>query len=120
MKLSMKKLTQIKPSLQKLLSQDIPVKTSFKLTKWIKTLNPEYESFEESRKKLFEKYGTKNIEGNLEIKPEKAVIFNKEFKELLKIEVDVKLDKIKLEDLGEKIEISPLDLSNLVEILIKE
>lgn len=120
MKLSMEKLVQIKPSLQTLLSQDIPVKTSFKLTKWIKTLNPEYESFEENRKKLFEKYGEKNIEGNVEIKPKNIEIFNKQLRELLDIEVDVKLDKIKLEDLGEKIEISPLDLSNLVGILIKE
>ena len=109
----------IKPSLQKLIAQDVPIKIAFKVGKIIKVLDSEYTVFEESKKKLFEKHGEENIEKNLEVKPENMKVFTKELNELLSIEVDIDIEKIKLEDLGEEVKLSPIDASNL-DILIEE
>lgn len=118
MKIKISKLVNIKTSLEKLMNLDVPIKTAFKLGKIVKNFNNEYEVFEESKTKLFKKYGERNKEGNLEIKEENSKIFKKELEDLLSIEVNIKLTKVDLKELGD-VKLSALDIDNL-DILIKE
>jgi len=115
--MKVRNLISFNASLKKLLIQDLPVKISFKLGKLIKPLNEEYKIFAENKKKLFTKYGEEE-KGQVKIKPENTKAFTKDFEELLNIEVEIDIPKIKVDDLGD-IKISPLDMSNL-DILIQE
>jgi len=119
MKIKVRKLVEMKPSLQKLITQDIPVKTAFKVGKTIKVLEKEYEVYEESKRKLFKKYGEENIDGNLKIKEENIKVFNEDLEELMNIEVDIELQKIKIGELGEDTKLAGIDMFNL-DILLEE
>lgn len=118
MKIQVRKLVDIKSSLEKIMSLDIPIKTAFKISKCIKNFNNEYSSFEESKNKLFKKFGEENKDGNLEIKKENEEKFKKELEDLMDIKISINIPKVTLKELGD-IKISALDIANL-DILIKE
>lgn len=119
MKIKIGKLLEMKKSLEKLISlDDIPIKTSFKIAKSIKNFNDEYTAFEDSKTKLFKKYGEENKEGNLEVKKENIEKFKKEIEDLMEIKINIKVPKVTLKELGD-IKISPGDIANL-DILIVE
>ena len=118
MKIKIRKLLEIKQSLEKLISLDIPIKTAFKISKSIKNFNDEYAAFEDSKIKLFKKYGEENEKGNLEIKKENTEKFKKELEDLMEIKINIKVPKVTLKELGD-IKISAGDIANL-DILITE
>lgn len=118
MKTKVRKLLEIKSSLEKLVSLDVPIKTAFKIGNSIKNFNNEYAAFEDSKMKLFKKYGEENEDGNLKIKEENIEKFKKELEDLMDIEINIKVPKVTLKELGD-IKISAGDIANL-DILIKE
>ena len=117
MKLTLKKLISVKPSMKKLLNQDLPIKISYNLSKLISELNEEYTLFEEKKQLLFIKYGEEK-ENKISIKQENVKTFTKDIGDLLDIEVEIEVTKVKLNDLGD-IKLSPLDMLNL-DILIEK
>ena len=115
--MKLKELVNLKPSLEKLIVQDLPIKIAYKLSKLVKRLNEEYVIYSKNKNNLFEKYGTKEKE-KITVKPENMKQFKKDLEELLEIEVKMNIDKIKLSDLN-TIKISTIDMTNL-DILIEE
>ena len=118
MKVAMRELVGMKSSLQKLIGKDLPIKTAFKLGKLNKYLSDFYAIFDENNTKLFRKYGEEKEKNKIIIKNENIHKFNAELEELMALEVEITLDKISLNELGD-IQLSPLDISNL-ELLIEE
>ena len=110
--------------LSKLNNSILPVKTSYKLSKNIKTIDKEIVLYNEERQKLINKYATKNEAGENKIENGSFEIedienFNKEHKELLDIEVDIKIEKINIDELAKSdLTITPGELF-LVDYLIK-
>lgn len=102
------------PALNGLLGERLPGRTSYKLMRFAKQVQENFAIYDEARKKMVEKYGTKQKDGSYKIpkKSEKAV--DKEFKEILEIEEEYDLKKIKL---PKKIEITPRDMLVLEDIL---
>lgn len=124
MKLSNERLINSVGVLSKLNNSELAVKTSYKLSKNIKTLDKEIVLFNEEKQKLINKYAVKNEKGENKIENGNFEIadrenFNKEYRELLDIEVDVKIEKINIDELAKSdLTITPGELS-LIDYLIK-
>jgi len=121
LKIKLGDLNIILDSLNKLIDKEVNIKTSYKLSKLFKQLINEYNHFDENRIKLLNKYAEKDNNGEVKVNKENNSVFildvnkgkfNKEFSELVSIEVEFVFEKVRLDDLGDTI-ISPRDLFNL-------
>jgi len=121
MKIKLGELNIVLESLNKLIDKEISIKTSYKISKLIKQLVNEYDIFEEKRMKLINKYAEKDEIGNVRVDKENNSVFildnnkekfNKEINELVNIKVEIIVEKVRLDDLGD-IMVSPRDLFNL-------
>jgi len=111
-------------SIANLSAQKLPVAVSYKISVFIKKMQPELTSFNEKKNELVKEYGTVklNEEGketeNYEFKGENIAKFNEKIEELLDQDVAIEVPDIKLADLGD-ITIEPRNLINIA-WLIKE
>jgi hypothetical protein len=117
--MKLKQLIESVPSIQELIKEPLPVKTSFKLSTFISKMNPEIEAFDKVKKdKIIEYKGERQKDENgreintFKIPDENVEKFSKEIKELLEQEVDIDVPDINIEDLGD-IKIKPEFLMGL-------
>ena len=111
MKLTNKQIINSIDSLKNLSGKELDVKTSFIIAKNIKAIDEISDIFVSEKMKLVNKYGTKDKEGNLKVEDNGAVEiaknnlkeWNRSYAEHLKIENDVDIQKIKLNDLDIKV-----------------
>ena len=107
MKLTNKEIVNSIEALKNLSTKELNVKTSFKIAKNIKTIDEISNIFIEEKRKLVNKYGTKDDKENLklddngvaEIAKENLSEWNRSYEELLEIENNIEIEKIKLSDL---------------------
>jgi predicted ATP-dependent protease len=120
MQVKIETLINVMGSLGNLGKMVLPIKTAHKLSKLTKMVNEELKTYDESRQKLVQKYKTDDPEdkGMVKIKPECVEEFNKEYKELVEIEVELNWEPMTYSELGD-ITISAVDL-NALELFIKE
>lgn len=93
--------------MQELSTRTLRSRPAYKIAKLLKEVNNEYQIFNEQRRALIEKYGTKDENGqlavdengNYRIVQEKIGEFNKELQELLDTEINLNCSKIDLDDL---------------------
>ena len=124
MKIKLSKLVNAVSSLQGLSKRDdLPIKVAYALVKNYKKIDTELKAFEETKNKLFEKYGEKVVldkKGNVvedeskgkkvtRIKKEHIETFNKEIDKILEDEIDLQVHKIKIE-IFEDVKIKPQTL----------
>jgi hypothetical protein len=107
----MSELREITGSLSKVLSQDLPIKQAYRMSKMAKAINSELKEFNEMREKLIRKYGERDEQGNISVK-EKANEFNEEFQPLLEEEIELSLIPIDLNEI-QNVKLSPIDIANL-------
>ncbi|MCK4260030.1 MAG: hypothetical protein KAX49_13710 [Halanaerobiales bacterium] len=108
--------------LKNLSSLNLPIKISFKLSKIIKEISSLTKIINEEEKKILDKYGEKDKNGEfvkvldkdgninpntIKIKKNEVENCNKDMNELREIENEIDIEKIKIEDLGEDLKISP-------------
>lgn len=113
-KIKLGELKNIVDSFNILLDKELPIKTSYRLSKLIKPIFVEYQTFEESRIKIITKYGEKDKNnelimsenGSVNIDKNKIIEFNKELAELCDLEIEISFDKFKLSDFSD-INIAP-------------
>lgn len=118
MRVTIETLYGMQQSLGKLLVQDLPASSAFRLGRVAKTIHTELESFEENRIKLVQKYGEKSEDGSVRVTPGNLTKFSDELKGLMSVEVTLDFDPIPFADLqGTKL--SALDMNHL-EMFIKE
>ena len=100
-------------ALREISNEDIPLKAAVRITRTIKEVDNVLEVFNDSKKKLFEKYG-EEVEGQegSRIKEENVEVFNEKYIELLKQEVDIDFVEVDVEDLGD-INVKPSVLMTL-------
>jgi hypothetical protein len=123
----MKLSTLIEPNfhtaVKKLISQDVPLSAAFKLKGIIKRCDEEIAKYEEVRKVALEKLGDRDEQGNL-LQTENGSVklsqgnmqkFAVELSALLSSEVDV--GKLKISDLGDKVNLSMSDLLALGDLI---
>ena len=124
MKLTNKQIVESRVAIQKVLSQDLSVRTQFKLNKNVSELNKVISIYEDGRQKIIEKYCDKDKEGNPIIEngcyifKEKNEQFNKDFNDLNDIENEVEIETMTLDEL-EDIKLNNAEF-NAIKFLIKE
>jgi len=111
MKLSLKTIINSVTGLQGLSNLKLPIVTSFKISKVLKQINAELETFNEVKNKRSDEMGLSEKKQE-DITPEENKKWNEEIKELTSKEVDIDVTKIKLSELGEE-KIEPYILSQL-------
>ena len=111
LKLNNKEIVNSIEALKNLSTKELDVKTSFKIAKNIKTIDEISNLFIEEKRKLVNKYGTKDDKENLklddngvaEIAKENLSEWNRSYEELLEIENNIEIEKIKLSDLDVRV-----------------
>lgn len=124
MKLTNKEITDSVQAMSKILSQDLAIKTQFRLNKNVDKLNGIIATFEKSKKSLIDKYADRDDKGKLLVTNNMYTFkkhneeFNKEFNELLAIKNEVYIEKISINEL-EGIRLNNAEF-NSIKFLIKE
>ena len=101
-----------------IMGEKVDFKLAYRLTKILKKLEGELESFREAQKVILIKYGKKEKDGRMRLQPDKLEDFNKDLNELLNSEVDVEFEPIPMEKIEAMGAITPqvmLQLSEFVE-----
>ncbi|MDU1309877.1 MAG: hypothetical protein SO297_02150 [Clostridium paraputrificum] len=116
MKLSNERLVNSVGVLSKLTNLELPIKLSYAFSKNITKIDAELKAYNVEKRKLLNKYGEKDNEGNLK-QNEKGEVnildienFNKEIAELLQCESEIDIHLIDLDKVDVKINITPGEL----------
>jgi len=107
-------------ALSKLAKINLKARPAFYASKLIKAADAEIQEFNDTRLNLIKKYGEKDEngelitddKGNCKIMPDSVSTFQQELKELIDVEIELNVDKIKIEDI-ENIELTPEDMTIL-------
>jgi len=116
LKLSNERLVNSVGVLSKLTNLELPIKLSYAFSKNITKIDTELKVYNVEKRKLLNKYGEKDNEGNLKQneKGEVTILdienFNKEIAELLQCESEIDIHLIDLEKVDAKINITPGEL----------
>jgi hypothetical protein len=97
------------PALARLAEQRFPIKLSYKLTRIVDAAQRELKRARELHEKLVKQYGKSSDGQTWTVSPAKLEPFNKEYDELMALDVEIWGDLIQLDDLGE-VDISASDL----------
>ena len=119
MKVKLFDVNRAHPAMKKLLDQKLPVKAAFKLGRFVKALNDVYESLEEQRVALVEKYGTKLEDGSHKVTGEAVIQFQTEFGELLQVDAEVSTEPVTM-DMLDKIELTVMEALALEPFMVEE
>lgn len=111
---------------RELSAKTLPVKTAFNIARLIRELDKENTTFDESRRQIIEKYAERDEngrikqtpEGNIQLQQDKIEECNNELIELLNTTIEINVDKISVDALGD-IELTPVQMINL-EAFIEE
>lgn len=96
MKVTLHQLSNAYPVLMNLASQPLPIPTAFKLKGINKKISEQIVDFDESRIELCKKYGTLEEGATSYTFNGHQAQFEKEFAELLAVEVDMEVEKLNL------------------------
>jgi hypothetical protein len=108
-----------------LASAKIPARAGFILAQNLEMISKLAETYEKQRVKLVEEFAEKDADGkpvtvpaengrtNIKLDPARVVEFNKQFEELLNVETELALKKIKLDDIG-AVELTTGELANIL------
>jgi hypothetical protein len=119
MKITLREINEIRPSLESLLKISIPAKISFKLGRLCNQIRNEFKECENQRENLIKKYGQEDKEkGEIRVLPENIEKFTNELRSLLEVEVDLNFDPVSIGDFGE-INL-PVELMANLHMFIKE
>lgn len=110
-KIKLSELRDITGSLSKVLSQDLPVKQAYRLSKLAKAVQAEIKELNEHRERLIKKYGERDEKGNLAVKS-RVDEFQNEFTPILDEEVELSFIPLDMNDV-DGLKVSPLDIANL-------
>lgn len=110
-------------AINKIGTTNVPILTAYRVMTVSSKLEQERQKFDELRRALVNKYAPKDETGEIKkddkgqysVDPEQIESFLKEINELL--EVDVETAKIKLSALGDKLEITALELQALGDLI---
>ena len=125
MKLKVRQILEIKPSLEKILEKELPSKVLFRYFKMMKLFMESFDDFHKIRDQKLEEYGQALPEVMGQPKQyafeteEKKISFAKEIEDLLNEEVDFgEVEKIKQSDLeSSNIELSFTDMMKLTDFI---
>lgn len=118
LKLSMREILEMRSALEKLISQDLPIKVAFKYSVLYEKIKQNLKVFEDLRDKIFEKYKITNANFIFD-SPEIKLNFENDFNELLNMEIDFgMIELLDFQLLNENINLSIRDIIELKKLFI--
>lgn len=125
MKLARLTDSRLHAALRKLSAAPLPLRVAFKLKGIQAKVDEELKKFEEVRQGALEKFGKKDADGKLvtkddgqvEFEPGQLKAFAEELNELGT--TDIEMSSVKLDELGDKVELSVDELSLLGNIIVE-
>ena len=89
-------------ALSNLAAEKMKAKQAYRVSRVLMEANSHLEAFNSARDNAVEKYGKKNGDGNIEVKPgsKESKKFNEEITALLDEDVEMKFDRIDLKEIG--------------------
>lgn len=109
MKITMMKVLNIREELDALFTKDIPIKASWKISKFIRQIENEYNDFQRNRTKIQDKYIDKTIG---KVPDDKLELFRNDIEDLLDVEVELNVEPIDIKELGD-VSMPPLALAKM-------
>lgn len=99
-------------------TEGLPFKVALSLSKDIREIDDILTVYEQKRKELINKYGKKNEKGELMVNNDQVELIDKtafanEFNQLVSEDVDLKLTKIRIDDLENSRGLTPNDISKI-------
>jgi len=114
MKLKLSQIVNGYSALMAVGTEKMPIKPAYSLQRNMRLLQPEAEQFEKTRVDLIKtKYGKQGDGDSYTVSADQLPAFQKQIEELLSVEIDVDVHTIKIVELSDKFEISPVALMNL-------
>lgn len=98
--------------LKKVLGCPLPVKTAFRVGKFINEIQPVLTAYEDARVKIVTKFGTKKDDGTYQVEEQSRFEFTKELNTLLEEPLTCDVPTLKLDDLN-GVQLTPMECSNL-------
>ena len=117
MKITYEQLYRSYPVFNQLMDEALPINTTRKFKMFIESVNPHLEQIESVQNELLKKYSDETEKDVFEIVPENRPKFLKELQKYLQFEIEVAWDKIGIDELGEKVNISIKDLETISYLL---
>lgn len=121
LKIKLGEVKGIYEGLEELAKEKLPIKTSFKVSRAILKLQPDYLPFEESRVKIINKHAAKDEKGQLKVENglivfEHPAEFTKDYNELASTDIEIDIKPLKLDELG-NITLAPKTLLALDKVI---
>ena len=97
MTLTIAQILDCKPGMEKLLQATVPAATALRIARLAQKITAEHKTAHEEYLKLFERYGTRDAAGNIQVAEARMEEFRQELEPFLETEVNVEVDRIPLE-----------------------
>ena len=97
MTLTIAQILDCKPGMEKLLQATVPAATALRIARLAQKITAEHKTAHEEYLKLFERYGTRDAAGNIQVAEARTDEFRQELDPFLATEVNVEVDRIPLE-----------------------
>jgi len=121
MKITIKKLQEMEPSLGKILKKDMPFKTAYRLKKIAGTMMAEMKIIRDTQNDIVKKHGDadKDNSNSYKVPPSKMKEYMKDWDAFNDTEIEIVLAKIPMDCL-EKVEMNALDVATLDDLIEEE
>lgn len=104
--ITLSELLDCTTAMQKLAEKPMKTKSAFKVARLMREIDKEYALFQESRKRLIEKYGEKDQNnelkidenGNYSVSKENIEIFNRELRDVLETKISLNAELLDIEE----------------------
>jgi single-stranded DNA-specific DHH superfamily exonuclease len=97
MTLTIAQILDCKPGIERLLQATVPAATALRIARLAQKITAEHKTASEEYTKLFERYGTRDSAGNIQVTEARMEEFRQELDPFLATEVNVEVDRIPLE-----------------------
>jgi single-stranded DNA-specific DHH superfamily exonuclease len=97
MTLTIAQILDCKPGIERLLQATVPAATALRIARLAQKITAEHKTAYEEYTKLFERYGTRDSAGNIQVTEARMEEFRQELDPFLATEVNVEVDRIPLE-----------------------
>lgn len=95
MTLTIAQILDCKPGMEKLLQASVPAATALRIARLAQKITAEHKTAYEEYLKLFERYGTRNAAGSIQVAEARIEEFRRELEPFLATEISISVDRIR-------------------------
>ena len=105
-------LLDCKPGMEKLMQASVPAATALRIARLSQRITPEHKTAFEEYVKLFERFGTRDAAGNVQVAESRMEEFRRELEPFLTTEISIPIDQIPFSAI-EQIAMTPGEIASV-------